>query len=498
MLKNIHAYISKRRKPFAIAASLSLVCLGLVLGIALYAESSSTAWASSLTTAERNDAYAKLNKNVGNLIDGSQRLANITKLATPSVVHIQSERPSKHGGTLEETGSGVIVKSDRKTGYYVVSNRHVIQGATIANISLSLHDGRSLHPKRVWTDAKTDIAVMQIEAEKLQAARWGNSDDLDIGHMVLAMGSPFGLSQSVTFGIISAKQRRSLNLGGQNSVLNQDFLQTDAAINPGNSGGPLIDLSGRIVGINTAIASNSGGNEGIGFSIPSNLAHHVFEQLLEHGTVPRAFLGVMLDDNFSPALAKRLKLDRARGTRVKRVYINTPAARADLRKDDVILSFNGTEIQDESHLINLVSLTDVGKQARLTVLRNGERIQVNVLLSDRKTHETHAARQLRSKRKHVVSPMGMTLHRLDNELAVQVGLPQQTAGLLVLDVPKLSPLASDIQLYDVIEEVARQPVHSPEDWLQAIEQHQDDDQLVLKVRRNQNGSSVTRLVVWKR
>ena len=175
--------------------------------------------------------------------------------------------------------------------------------------------------------------------------------------MVLAMGSPFGLSQSVTFGIISAKGRRSLKLGTGTQVINQDFLQTDAAINPGNSGGPLISLNGRVIGINTAIASSSGGNEGIGFSIPSNLVRFIFEQLTTKGRVDRAYLGVKLDPRFSQQTAQRLRLDRVRGARVLEVYKSTPASDAHLQIDDVILGFNSTAVQDENHLINLVSLT---------------------------------------------------------------------------------------------------------------------------------------------
>jgi serine protease Do len=201
--------------------------------------------------------------------------------------------------------------------------------------------------------------------------------------MVLAMGSPFGLSQSVTLGIISAKGRRSLILGEKGEdVINQDFLQTDAAINPGNSGGPLIDLQGRVIGINTAIASQGGGNEGIGFSIPSNLCRQVVDQLLEHGRVQRAFLGVRLDEEFDDTAARRLKLNRVQGARVVQVYGDTPAETAGLQIDDVILTFDGQRIEDQSHLIHLVSLTPVNKTVRMEVYREGAKVTVDVRLSE--------------------------------------------------------------------------------------------------------------------
>ena len=320
------------------------------------------------------------------LRDAGRVMAKISKQISPSVVHIEASHRTVLRGEVEETGSGVLVQSTHLPGEYVVTNRHVIAGSELKEIKVTLPDGRQVHPERVWDDAASDIAVMKLPVDGLTAAMWADSDLAEIGHPVLAVGSPFGLSQSVTFGIISAKSRRSLKLGDK-GVLNQDFIQTDAAINPGNSGGPLIDLNGRVVGINTAIASNSGGNEGIGFSIPSNLVSRVVDQLLEYGKVYRAYLGVKLDPDFDINKARALKLDRARGARVMAIYPNTPAARAKLQKDDVILSFDGIDIVDENHLINVVSLSPVGKKVRLMVLRRGEKFPVQVDLSDRSVAE---------------------------------------------------------------------------------------------------------------
>lgn len=324
------------------------------------------------------------------LFAASRRLARIAELTTPSVVLIQSSRTGADRARHEETGSGVLVKHERSPGVYVVTNRHVVFKAELPAISIHLHDGRVVQPTRVWSDKATDLAVLRIDAPGVQAATWGDSDELQIGHLVLAMGSPFGLSQSVTLGIISAKGRRSLKLGPNSDVLNQNFLQTDAAINPGNSGGPLIDLHGRVVGINTAIASNSGGNDGIGFSIPSNLARRVVGELLNSGVVQRAYLGVKLDPDFNVHVARRLNLDRARGARVVEVYANTPASRANLMYDDVILSFDGVDVLDENHLINLVSLTSVDRAAKVVVLRDGKKLTLDVQLGDRADLERRA------------------------------------------------------------------------------------------------------------
>jgi serine protease Do len=295
------------------------------------------------------------------LAAGNDELAKVARLMRPSVVHIESRYASPRGGTIEETGSGVIVQLPGTQGLYVVTNRHVVKGSpTTSGISIQLDDGRFLNPVQVWQDKATDVAVCKLPEISAVAAHWADSDGLQIGHLVLALGSPFGLSQSVTLGIVSAKGRRSLQLGGTGEMLNQDFIQTDAAINPGNSGGPLVDLQGRVVGINTAIASNSGGNEGIAFSVPSNLARRVAEALVKFGKVPRAYLGVKLDPQFNAEAARKFGLNRLRGARVLQVYEKTPAARAALQLDDVILEFNGIEVQDENHLINLVSLTPIG------------------------------------------------------------------------------------------------------------------------------------------
>lgn len=325
------------------------------------------------------------------LLRSGEHIAEIAAQVMPTAVHIQAVR-AENGRKVEETGSGVLMRSLQSRGLFAITNNHVIRGAELPQISIHLSTGEIIHPQRVYRDAESDLAVMQIADNGSATARWGDSDAVNIGHFVLAVGSPFGLSQSVTMGIVSAKSRRDLSLTEDRSVINQDFIQTDAAINPGNSGGPLIDIQGRVVGINTAIASNSGGNEGIGFSIPSNLVRRVFEQLVSYGRVRRAYLGVELDSNFDDDAARRLGLPRARGARITRVYNNrsTPAALAGLLADDVILTFNGIDVADENHLINLVSLADIGSAVRIEVFRARQQQLVSVQLTDREDYRTAA------------------------------------------------------------------------------------------------------------
>ncbi|HVJ86741.1 MAG TPA: trypsin-like peptidase domain-containing protein [Caulifigura sp.] len=422
------------------------------------------------------------------LQEAGRELSKIAAQVSPAVVHIQSDR-----GRTEETGSGVLMRSPSYNGTFVVTNRHVVTQTPKQQINIRLRDGRVLHPESVLEDRYTDLAVLKVSGADLITAEWANSDDLEIGHFVLAVGSPFGLSQSVTMGIISAKSRRALSLGAD-EILNQDFLQTDAAINPGNSGGPLIDLAGRVVGINTAIASQGGGNEGIGFSIPSNLVKFVVEELLTKGEVKRGYLGVRLDDAFDEKVAQRYGLDRLRGARVVEVYSGTPAESAGLTENDIVLSFNGEDVEDENHLINRVSLTPIETVVSLMVLRKGRQVPLQIKLKERPPKR--ATGQRLPDPKSPVLPAGLETVKMTTGLSVQATGASRAQGLLVVNVPE--HLRSSLRLYDIIVEAARQPVSSPEDLTQATSQLAADAPLLLKVRRLENGRTNERLIIVPR
>lgn len=488
-----------RRVPAVLMCSVALL-LGILIG------SSGEWWpitrsvqANLLDQETAKRLTQELRDGTSALHSGSALLSKIAKLSSPSVVHIQCERRTKKQGLVEETGSGVIVESSKSKGMFVVTNRHVVDGTELARITIHLSDGRVLYPLQVWSDKFSDVAIMKVEASSLHAARWGDSDRLEIGHMVLAMGSPFGLSQSLTYGIVSAKGRRALHLGENEAsdLINQDFLQTDAAINPGNSGGPLINLHGEIVGINTAIASNSGGNEGIGFSIPSNLVRRVIDDLLMYGKVPRAWLGVVLDPDFKPETAKRLKLDRLRGARVVKVFPDSPAARGSIQYDDTIIQFDGVDVLDENHLINLVSLLPVNKRVKVLLWRGGRHVNLEVTVTDRTEldERSEAPTKTAPGMGTRIDNLGLTVHELEPDLAQQLGFQRTKQGLLVLNVDAKSPVSADVQLYDLIEEVARTPVTSISDIRNAVQQAKAGDSLVIKVQRNSNGQKRSHLVV---
>ncbi len=483
------------RKPLFVGTA---VVLGLaVAAMSIPGISTPPARAQTPSAGRVRDVLAR-----GVLDDAGEQLARISAQVQGAVVHIESKRDGRSGGTVEETGSGIIMRSARSPKLFVVTNRHVIQGSTPKRIKIKLQDGNITHPVEVIEDSPTDVAVLLLAETNLNSSGWGDSDNLDIGHMVLAMGSPFGLSQSVTLGIISAKGRRSLILGEKgDDVINQDFLQTDAAINPGNSGGPLIDLQGRVVGINTAIASQGGGNEGIGFSIPSNLCRQVVEQLLEHGRVQRAFLGVRLDEEFDDAAARRLRLNKVQGARVVQVYGDTPAEVAGLQVDDVVMTFDGQKIEDQSHLIHLVSLTPVNKTVRMEVLRSGSRVTVDVRLTERKTTTTSQREdqpspfKLNSFSESRVRPTGLTVVTLDKSLAVQVGCRPGVRGVLITRCEGCTDDPDTLRLYDVIEEAGRQPVREPADMERIIAN--SSGPLLLKISRTVEGETETRLVLWQ-
>ena len=407
------------RMPAPLLLPAGMLLLGIMIGagaVSLPIPFNAPVHADHLDGATSERVYRELSTEASPMQEGSSLLAKIAAVTNPSVVHIQCERRLQGQAKEEETGSGVILTSSKSSGFFVVTNAHVVDKTPLDSISIQLHDGRVIQPEKVWVDQESDLAVLKIAAPNLSAAKWGDSRKLDIGHMVLAMGSPFGLSRSVTFGIISARGRRKLQLG-KSDVINQDFLQTDAAINPGNSGGPLIDLQGRVIGINTAIASTRGGNEGIGFSIPSSLAQRVMDQLLEYGFVPRAWIGVKLDENFDTKVASKLRLDRVQGARVNQVFENSPASKAGLQFDDVVLNFDGIDVQDHDHLINLVSLSPIGKQIRMSVWRSQRRISMSIVLADRSDLRKTSEAPTNSRGGATVRPMGFVTRTLDSDPA---------------------------------------------------------------------------------
>ena len=344
-----------------------------------------SATVSHAPASERDRLYAELAQQASFVDQHYGLLKRVVKVVQPSVVHIQANKTTRGGKSnslvrIEEAGAGVIIQRNGK--FFVVTNRHVIVDAETRNIRIQLNDGRFFSPTQVYEDPGSDIALLALAETDLSAARFGNSEQVSIGDFVVAVGSPFGLSHSVSYGIISAKGRRDLELG--KGVPYQDFMQTDAAINPGNSGGPLMNLRGEVIGINTAIASNSGGNDGIGFTVPIDMVHRIVEDLIEYGSVRRGFMGVKLDSKFSPEKAQTLGLNSVFGARVTEVYDHSPASAAHMQSGDIIISFNGKRIENDSHLVSEVGQVEIGKKVSVVIYRGGYNNTIDITIQERK------------------------------------------------------------------------------------------------------------------
>jgi serine protease Do len=264
-------------------------------------------------------------------------------------------------------GSGVVISADG----YIVTNNHVV-GENMREITVTLPDKRDVKGKVIGTDPATDIALLKIPVAGLPTVAWGDSSKLQVGEWVLAIGSPFQLNRTVTAGIVSATGRASLGFADY-----EDFIQTDAAINPGNSGGALINTRGELVGINTGIYSESGGYQGIGFSVPSNLARHVVDEIMKYGSVQRGTVDFIID-RLTPDLAQEIGATSTRGAVVTRMYRDSPSFDAGLRPGDVVVGFNGTAVDDASHLNKLIADSKIGSTASFKVLRNGRTIEMKI------------------------------------------------------------------------------------------------------------------------
>jgi serine protease Do len=366
----------------------------LVLGIsaAVWALMSSTCWGqvaeTSTLTVSTSDPFASLEQTANDSAAQLGILRMLVKATGPSVAHIEAKKTkgkddekssSARASFIEEAGSGVVIR--HRGRFFVVTNYHVIEGADVKNIQIEVGD-KAMRPTDIRHDKDSDISVMLLGTESLQPARLGDSDNVEIGDYVVAIGSPFGLSHSVSHGIISAKNRHDLELGPQ-GVKYQDFFQTDASINPGNSGGPLFNLKGEVIGVNTAIASNSGGSDGIGFSIPINMAMRIVTDLIDLGYVKRGFLGVTMDGSFSSQMALEMGLDRSHGALVSAITPGTPAAQAGVVKDDLIIEFGGRLVQNDSHLVTLVSLAQIGDKIPVKLIRAKQLVDVEVVIRER-------------------------------------------------------------------------------------------------------------------
>jgi Do/DeqQ family serine protease len=430
---------------------------------------------------------------------GRTSYADLVKAVAPSVVTIRVEgraqasqtsfdqfdqddffrrffgdRPNLRGQSRPQPktrglGSGVVVSDDG----YILTNHHVVNGAD--DIKVDLQDGRTVKATLVGSDQPSDLALLKVSATGLRAMPLGDSDAVEVGDVVLAIGNPLGIGQTVTMGIVSAKSRATgLGEGGY-----EDFLQTDAPINRGNSGGALVSMKGELIGINSQIMSPSGGNIGIGFAIPSNMASHVMKALRTDGKVRRAQLGVSVQDVTSD-LAASLNLPNVSGAIVSSVANDSPAARAGLKRGDVIVAFNGQPVANSNALKNRVADGGVGSRATVRITRDGKQQDLQVTLGEA---PNQTAQRDDSAAEGSQASLGVAVAPLTAEMAQQMGLPRTARGLVVQNVQPDSRAASaGLREGDVIQEVNQQPVETVDALRSAVKQGGNKPLLLLVSR----------------
>ncbi len=355
----------------------------------------------------------------------------------------------------QSLGSGVIISPN---GYILTAN-HVVEGADEIKVAVGDSDSKKFIAKVVGTDPPTDVAVLKIDAKDLPAITLGDSDQLEVGDVVLAIGNPFGFGQTVTMGIISGLGRHGYGVNGSHDY--EDFIQTDAAINPGNSGGALVDAEGRLVGINTWIASSSGGSEGVGFAVPVKLARHSMDRLIAGGKVTRGYLGIFPED-LTPGLAESFNLPTQNGALVGNVFPGTPAQKAGIQSGDVVIAFNGKDITDANSLQLAVSECAPGSDATVKLIRDGVAKTIKLKLAElpnqagQSSNQQSGSGQDNSK---VDALDGVTVADLDQDARQQLQLPVSVQGVVVTDIdPDSNSADAGLQKNDVIVEINHRPV----------------------------------------
>jgi serine protease Do len=369
-------------------------------------------------------------------------------------------------------GSGVIVSPDG----YILTNNHVIDNAR--EVTVTLPDKREFKGKIVGTDPKTDLAVVKVEAENLPTVAWGDASKLQVGEYVLAVGNPFGLNSTVTLGIVSA-----LGRGHMGITQYEDFIQTDAAINPGNSGGALVNTKGELVGINTAIFSQSGGYQGVGFAVSSTMGKPIYESLVKDGKVVRGYLGIGIQD-LNHDLAKSFGIKDSKGALVSDVKEDSPADKAGLKQGDVITAYQGAPVDDAVALQRLVTRTTVGNKAAIKVIRDGREKELTVTVGEQ-PDQPKLAKAETSDTDYAFA--GVAVQDLDQNTAKELGLKGKPQGVVVTRVePDSGAEKAGLMPGDVIREINRKPVKSVKDFEKASSDVKKGDNVLILINRRGN------------
>ncbi len=427
---------------------------------------------------ETSRAFSEIVISVSPAVVNISSTKTMRKQPTPFDEFFDFLNPSPDGRSKrwkeQSLGSGVIVSPDG----YIVTNNHVIEKAD--EIKVVFVDKKSFRARIIGSDSKTDIAIIKIDAANLPVLPWGDSDKLQVGEFVLAIGNPFGLSNTVTMGIISAIGRTDVGIADY-----ENFIQTDAAINPGNSGGPLVNMKGELIGINTAIFSKTGGYQGIGFAVPSNMVNSVMEQLIRKGKVVRGWIGVTIQE-LTPEIAQKLGMSSADGVLVTDVVKGGPAQKAGLTRGDVILEYNGKTVKDASLLRNMVAQSEVNQQIKLKISRQGKEMFISVTVAEL---PPDGVQMVPSSSNDDLNPSsnalaGITVMDINTAIAKQLKIEGDEKGVVIVRIQPGS-LAEDkgIRKGDVIQEINRQRINNINDFNKATSHLKADSAVLLFINR---------------
>jgi len=482
-------------RPKNLVFSVFLLIIGIVIGVTLVSEFHSMPAGRAV-----NEPPEKTKPPA--IAETEQTFVSVSKAVTPAVVNIsttrvikgeeggqgfpfddpffrrffgeepQPRRPSPRERKAQSLGSGVIVDPNG----LIITNNHVVEKAD--EIKVLLSDKREFKGKLVGTDPKSDLAVVRIDAKNLPTVPWGDSAKMQVGEYVLAIGNPFGLNQTVTMGIVSAIGRANVGITDY-----EDFIQTDAAINPGNSGGAMVNTHGQLVGINTAIFTQSGGYMGIGFAVPSNMAKSVMESLVKSGKVVRGWLGVSIQE-ITPPLAKEFGLKEAKGALVGDVLSGSPAEKAGFKRGDVIVDFMGHPIESSTQLRNLVAGTPVGAKGKVKVIRENKEKELDVTIEEQPKDIAKAGPQEPEEAAPSSRLNGVEVRNLTPEMAKQLDLGRSAKGVVITRVePGSAAEEAGLQRGDLIMEVNRKPVNNTEEYEKVLSKIDKNEAILLLVGR---------------
>jgi len=457
-------------------------------------------YASAFPASDSYGQQAKISdQSIDLLTRTGKAMAEVTASVKPAIVNISTTRTVKVSGGVDPffddpffrrffgdqfnkqrhpkeqksmgLGSGVIVTSDG----YIITNYHVVKEAD--DIKVTLTDKKEYPGKVIGSDPKTEIAVVKIEAKNLPTVAWGNSDRLQVGEVVLAVGNPFGLNQTVTMGIVSALGRANVGIADY-----EDFIQTDAAINPGNSGGALVNVRGELVGINTAIYSTSGGYQGIGFAIPSNMVKSIMDSLVGKGKVIRGWLGVSIQ-KVTPELAKQFDLKDEIGALIGDLTEGGPAEKAGLLRGDIIIEYDGRKIEEPNLLRNMVANTLPGEKHTVKILREGKTLSITITIgelpADAQASETGA---------YDNAMKGVGVQDISADIAKKLKVPERVKGVIVTDIDEGSMAAGVLAQGDVIQEINRKKVADVKGYREIVSKIKKEESVLLLIFRG--GSSI--------